>query len=225
MKIDIIIIQFGGDTEVNSCMQAITSSKPSYTPNYIVINNDPPNENRMYSKAINLGATLGDAEYLWLLNNDAIPLKGAGEALLHRLSSNPRIACAASCQLHPTDIDRITYGGSGPYWPAGIHLGGSVSARQCSVAKRYEWLNFASVMIRRRIFEKMRGLDETLELVYSDSDFCLRCNQTGYECWYEPASRVLHTLNASGKPHPRTAIDQENFRVKWGLPCLSESST
>lgn len=50
----------------------------------------------------------------------------------------------------------------------------------------------ASVIIRRDIFEKLGGFDESFFMYYEDVDLSLRMNRAGYEIVYEPRSVVFH---------------------------------
>lgn len=40
-------------------------------------------------------------------------------------------------------------------------------------------------------------LDEKYFLYFEEVDYCLRAARAGWECWYEPASRVVHLVAQS----------------------------
>ena len=60
-----------------------------------------------------------------------------------------------------------------------------------------DWLAGASLMIRREIFETAGLLDESYFLYFEEVDFCRRAKLSGWECWYVPASRVVHLVGQS----------------------------
>lgn len=55
-----------------------------------------------------------------------------------------------------------------------------------------DWLSGACMLIRRDVFERIGGLDESYFLYFEEVDFCRRAQQHGYSCWYVPQSRVVH---------------------------------
>lgn len=156
--------------------------------------------------------------YIWILNQDAIPHEGAIEALLERMKTDDNCGIVASMQVHPDDEDVITFGGSGPVDP-GIHFTGHVSEGQHLEAKKMGWANGAAMFVRASVFDDIGILDERLTMICSDSDFCLRARQAGWDVWYEPRSVVTHSLNFSANPpQERMAEFVENRRVfheKW----------
>ena len=212
---DIIAILYGDRKDMDLLVKSIEETCTNY--NLIVIDNNPPNPNLGFTKALNKGIRMGKAPYIWCLNQDAIVLPGAQEALIKRLESNPRAGLAGSMQIDQDNPDQIRYGGSLRAFPAGIHKGGLISMGHCRLPAKQTWVNFASVMIRRETFDKVGPLDESMYLLYSDSDYSYSCRQAGWEAWYEPASRVIHRLNASKKITEWHQKDMLAFMKKWGI--------
>lgn len=66
-----------------------------------------------------------------------------------------------------------------------------------AVASRTDWVAGASMVVRRDVFERIGLLDEEYFLYFEDVDFCLRAARVGFECWYVPASRVVHFAGSS----------------------------
>ena len=60
-------------------------------------------------------------------------------------------------------------------------------------------------------------MDETMFLVYSDSDYAYMCRSKGWEVWYEPQSRVYHKLGASRNTTEWHQKDMQAFMKKWGI--------
>ena len=60
-------------------------------------------------------------------------------------------------------------------------------------------------------------LDENMYLLYSDSSYCYSCRAAGWECWYEPQSRVFHKLKVSKGVSEWHQKDMLAFMKKWGI--------
>lgn len=64
-------------------------------------------------------------------------------------------------------------------------------------AHQTDWVAGASMLVRCEVFEKIGMLDEGFFLYYEEVEFCLRARRAGWECWYEPASHVVHLVGAA----------------------------
>ena len=158
------------------------------------------------------------ADYIWVLNQDAVPLPGSDTALIERMESTPQCGIAASMQVHPEDEDFITFGGSGPVVP-GIHFTGHISEGQHLEPKMMGWANGASMLLRVEMLEEIGLLDENLINLASDSDLSFRARWAGWQVWYEPKSRVKHMLSFSANPPDALKLsahqDIMRFQGKW----------
>jgi GT2 family glycosyltransferase len=75
----------------------------------------------------------------------------------------------------------------------------------------------ACMMVRREMWERMEGFDESLGVAFNDVDFCLRARENGCLIVYTPYARLYHHESASrGSLHPRK--DEQSFRQRWGKP-------
>lgn len=210
---DIIIVFYGDPEELNLCIHSVELHCKNFELHVI----DNNTENRGFTKGVNEGISRGCAPYVWLLNQDAIVLPGAQNALIERLNSSSRVGIVGSLQLSPRDNDLITHGGTRRAFPGGVHKGGRLSRGECLVPEKQTWINFASVMMKREMISQIGKLDERMFLFYSDSDYCYWARYNGWEVWYEPNSRVLHELKASKKISKWHNEDRNAFASKWGI--------
>lgn len=210
LQTDIIILSYKDSLLIDRCIMSVLDFCKDF--NLIIINNNRTNLG--FSRGVNKGLRMSKAPFVWLLNSDAFVCFDAMNSLLQLLKNQHNAGIVASKQVHPKNPDIITYGGSGQCWPHGIHLGGMVSNLDCSAVSKQIWLNFASVMIKREVIEKVGLLDESMFLIYSDADYSLRCRDAGYDLWYCPHSKVFHTLNCS-KDNPWLEKDRKVFEKKW----------
>lgn len=212
---DIIVVLYGDRGDLDRLKDSIQENCKDF--NLIIIDNNPPNDNLGFTKANNEGIKRGSAPWVWLINQDAIVLPGAQEALIERFSYHPKVGLVGSMQRDYKDPDIIRHGGTIKAFPGGIHDGGRISAGHCQIPKKQTWVNFASIMLRRSMIDEIGLLDEAMFLVYSDSDYCYMARKVGWECWYEPKSQVFHRLKSSRNVSDWHKKDMEAFMKKWGI--------
>jgi GT2 family glycosyltransferase len=79
-----------------------------------------------------------------------------------------------------------------------------------------DWVNGASLIIRREVFHTIGLLDEGYFLYFEETDFCRRAKRAGWPVWHVPASRVVHLegqstgvtgANLATKPRPSYWFD------------------
>lgn len=74
-------------------------------------------------------------------------------------------------------------------------------------------LSFGCVMLRKEAFERIGGLDESMEGIYREADYCFRLQEHGYEAVVTPEV-VAGQQNAPGdKGAPKSARKQ--FARRW----------
>jgi hypothetical protein len=211
---DIIIISYKDEEDLKRCTASIREHCRDY--NLIIEDNNISNVG--FTRAVNAGIRKGKGEWIWLLNSDAIVKDGmTQQALLDRFSYSRKVGIVGSMQIDFDDHDLIRHGGTVQAFPNGIHKGGKISAGDCRFPEKQTWVNFASVMFSRDMYNRIGPLDESMYLLYSDSSYCFSARAAGYECWYEPQSRVYHRLNASKTVTEWHQKDLINFMRKWGI--------
>ena len=69
----------------------------------------------------------------------------------------------------------------------------------------------ACMMIPRRVYEKMRGLDESFPVMFNDIDLCLRIRQAGYLIVWTPWAELTHYESRSRGPDLDTRAKKRFF--------------
>jgi len=144
----------------------------------------------------------------WLLNPDTIVLPGALKGLTTFLTKNPE---AGICGGGINEQDNTP-------WPfafrfpsiiseleRGLGLGLAsrllkpwmVRRQMLDVPERVDWVCGASMMVRSEVFQRVGLMDEDYFLYFEETDFCLKAQRAGYQCWYVPESRVVHIAGQS----------------------------
>jgi hypothetical protein len=211
---DIIIISYKDQVPLEKCIASIKKHCKDY--NLIIEDNNVVNNG--FTKAVNNGVRKGTAPYIWLVNSDAlIRDKKTQQALIDRFSYCPQVGVVGSMQVDFDNHDLIRHAGTVRAFPGGIHKNGLISMGHGRVPEKQTWVNFASVMFSRSMYNDIGPLDESMFLIYSDSDYCYFARSKGYEVWYEPRSMVYHKLNASKTVTEWHKKDMEAFMEKWGI--------
>lgn len=147
-------------------------------------------------------------DYIWLLNSDTEIRPGALHTLLEFMQAHDSVGICGSRFEEP----------DGTVWPIafrfpsilselenGFRLGllskllsrWTVAQVMTDQPQQMDWLPGASMLIRREVFEAIGLMDEGYFLYYEETDFCLQAARQGWECWYVPASHVMHLAGQS----------------------------
>ena len=218
MKVGITIVHFGEQWVLDDCLVSLPKNDPMFDVKIFDCNKT------------NLGFTKGTNElvreffsdridWIWLLNNDTtVP----SETLQHFssldiLSKNVGII---GFQIRSMDEpDLIHHAGTLQCYPNGIHKSGSVKLKQHNEKTFEKWVTFASVLIRREVFEQIGLLDQNMRHICSDSDFCYRARNAGWKIMYDPKFVVYHKIGTSQNPNSEImrTMHQDTlyFQNKW----------
>jgi len=158
-------------------------------------------ENVGYVRAMNTGirrALAAGAEYLLLINNDAVVRRGALPTMLSYLESNPSVGIVGPKILyHGTNI--IWYGG-GRYsatWGYSTHPGmDSPDSGDCTDTPT-DFVTGCIMLVRAEVFDRIGLLDESFWMYVEDLDLCLRARDAGLEVVYLPSAVGEHKVSAS----------------------------
>ena len=79
----------------------------------------------------------------------------------------------------------------------------------------------ACLMVKKEIYDKLGGLDESFAVSLNDVDFCLRVREAGYLNVFTPFAELYHFesisrgLDDKGAAAQRYNEESERFRKKW----------
>jgi len=160
----------------------------------------------------NRGAEAAKTPYLLFLNADTAPEKGFIKAMEKRMESDEKIAVVgAKLIFAKTDIVHVFYEGAvqhiaqkkGRLQHAGIDLASNLrplevgrnedpALPQFNIPRECLAVTAACLLIKRRVFNELKGFDVGFKNGWEDSDLCLRARERGYKIWYEPKAVVHH---------------------------------
>lgn len=167
------------------------------------------NENNMgFAGGHNLAlqrAIDGDADYIWLVNSDAVVKRESLDKLVQLIDADPRCGAASPLILARDDESVIDFCGARHDWAAMA----SVSSTSIEETRRMEaqypqemWLMGAALMLRVAALREVGLLNDTYFAYYEDNDICARLSAKGWLCRMAFDSVVLHS-------HPRLRMSEK----------------
>jgi GT2 family glycosyltransferase len=153
------------------------------------------------------GSTDGDAgrapcaDWIWLLHDDAAPAPEALAELLHAVERAPSVTVAGCKQLDwHAERRLIDVGLSTSRWAERLTLIDADELDQGQYDGRSDTfaVNSAGMLVRRDIWEELRGFDPALPGSGDDVDFCWRNRLAGHRVVVVPSARMFHV---SHRPH------------------------
>lgn len=155
-----------------------------------------------YSAINNWAVGQCDGELVALVNNDieVISPDWLSEMASHALREG--VGAVGAMLYYPNDT--IQHAGviAGVYGVAGHIYGGMPRGyhghgARAWVAQELSAVTGACLVVRRRVFEEVGGLDERLQVAFNDIDFCLRLRENGYRNVWTPFAELYHHESAS----------------------------
>ena len=135
------------------------------------------------------------AEFVWLLNNDAVPHSDAMQAMLRVMGGDAQIGAVGSVIYDLERPERVQTWGGGRVW----RWAGVARHRRWPVAaRRLDYLTAASILLRREALERT-GLfdDDTFFMYWEDADLCFRLRAQGWKLAVAGDAMVWHQRSSS----------------------------
>lgn len=166
-------------------------------------------ENKGYSVACNIGVKEAKSEFVLLLNPDVILLPRCLSALLDFAQINTSAGAVAPKLLNPEGNLQPSIRGF-PYPLSLIFLPLSYLFPANRIFSRYRMTFFnydeiaeveqpmsSCLLVRRSVYEELRGMDERFPLYFNDVDFLFRMKRKGWKVFYLPTAKAVHFLGGS----------------------------
>ena len=176
---------------------SVASVRSNY-PNVKLIEND---KNYGYAGGCNIGAEAASGDFLIFLNNDTVQEKDWISNLIKTINSDDKIAAVQPKILNYYDRNVFDYaGGSGghmdiycfPFARGRIFSFQENDEGQYNNKEKCFWSSGTCFMVRRALFQKAGGFDESFFAHMEEIDLCWRLYAMGFEVWVEPDSVVYH---------------------------------
>lgn len=174
----------------------------------------------------NRHATQARGELLLLLNDDVEVLHSGWLEEMAGHALRPGVGAVGARLWYPDGT--LQHGGvvMGLGGVAGhVHLRtprGAVGRNARAVlAQSFSAVTGACLLVRRRLYAELGGLDERFAVAYNDIDFCLRVTAAGYRNVWTPFAELVHhesaTREADTTPEKMTRLAREAalLRERW----------
>lgn len=141
------------------------------------------------------------ADWVALLNNDAVVEPGFAAALLAAAARHPDAGVLA-CKVYVADPPDVLWYAGGRFDPGRGYSGrvrgaGQVDGGGFDEEIDVDWATGAALAVSRTAIERAGLLDEELFAYLEDVDWCLRVRAAGLRVVFVPSARAWHKVSAS----------------------------
>lgn len=189
-----------------------------------VIRDDSPFN---YSRLNNSGVAHSQGELLCLLNNDIEVITPDWLEEMVSFAMKPDVGAVGARLWYPDGTLQhggviLGFGGVGGHAHSRLPKGHSGYFGRAVVQQELSAVTGACLMVRRKLFDAVGGLDEQLAVAFNDVDFCLRLKAAGYRNIWTPFAELIHHESASrgldNNPEKSARFRKEkNFMyMRWG---------
>jgi GT2 family glycosyltransferase len=165
-------------------------------------------KNLGFSSGCNVGlraALAGNAEFVWLLNNDTMCPPDTVRKLVRRAMASPEAGLVGTVLFYAHDPTKVQAWGGGKIRPWIAYSTHFVAPTEFGPNC---YTTFASALARREMLEEVGLLYEGFFMYCDDGDLCLRMQKTHWKIVVAEDSAVLHKEGAS------TTTTQKPFMAK-----------
>lgn len=147
----------------------------------------------------------GDADYVWILNNDTAVAPGALDALVQRLQQDEGIGICGSSLIYHGDRAKVQALGGASYqpWRGRSAALGAFSAvcdipqDPSAVERRMDYVVGAAMLVSKAFLDTVGPMDERYFLYSEEHDWAHRGRQLGFRLGWAPGSVVFHKHGAT----------------------------
>lgn len=167
-----------------------------------------------YSALNNLGVREAKGEQILLLNNDTEVLSPDWLQEMLMYTQREDVGAAGAKLLYPDGT--VQHAGIGigillaaGHWHRGLPGNSSGYYGRLRYSQNVSAVTGACMMIPRRVYEAVGGLDETFPVMFNDLDLCLKIRRAGYLIVWTPFAELTHFESRSRGP------DVVSRKKKW----------
>ncbi len=180
-----------------------------------------------FSKICNTGAMAATGDHILLLNNDVEVISPEWLGEMVGLSSQEEVGAVGAKLLYPDG--RLQHGGvivglGGYAGHSHKYYAGDKSGYMFRIGciNNFSAVTGACLMVKRRLYRELSGLDEKFAVAYNDVDFCLRLLALDLYNVYTPYAVLYHHeslsrgLDTHGEKKERFTMEQKLLFSRYG---------
>ena len=180
-----------------------------------------------YSAINNFGAQHAAGDYLLLLNNDIEIITPDWIEQMLMFAQRPDVGAAGAMLYYPDDTIQhagviLGIGGVAGHSHKYFTRGEYGYASRMAIAQNLSGVTAACVLIRRKVWEEVGGLDEGFAVAFNDVDLCMKIRKAGYLIVWTPYAELYHYESKSRGQEDNTEKqirfkgEIDRFMDKWG---------
>jgi GT2 family glycosyltransferase len=187
--------------------------------------------NKMFAKANNQAMKIAKGDCFLLLNSDCFVKNDTIETIYGFLNSANDIACVGprllnedgSFQFETKCFDNFHYFFSVlfgvKYWVVSKKLKSwllpnGYPGYKLGEIRKAGWVSGACLMIKRKVFDKIGGLDENFYFYREEVEWCYRMKNNSFQVWSYPIAEAVHLC---GKSVTKEISDKSLLHKKQNL--------
>ena len=216
---DIIVVDNGSDDVPTLKYLESLHGKPGMQ----VIRDDEPFN---FSRLNNLAVGRAKGSVLGLLNNDLEVINADWLSEMVSQALRPEIGIVGARLWYPNDTIQhagvILSGGVAGHVHKGLARGSKGYFGRAVLTQNFVAVTAACMVLRKKIYQEVGGLDEEFAVAFNDIDLCLRVVSLGYRNLWTPYAQLYHYESAS-RGHEDTTQKMERFmqevermQKRWG---------
>lgn len=181
-----------------------------------------------YSGGVNTGVRASSNDLVLVMNNDLVWHDGGSIRSLIEAMTSDAVGIAGP-QLLNEDGSWQRSHGPFPSVASAIEsilfvdtMRNAIGARRAAAvctdpARGVDYVDGALMCVRRRCFDEIGGLDESLPFYGEDTDFCYRAARAGWDVVFVPSASVIHVRGATSTRENPDRFERKLFRSKVGF--------
>ncbi len=218
--ISILILSYNTKDLLRICLQSIYKNLSNVSFEVIVLDNASKDgspemirkefpdtkiivseKNLGFAKGMNEAVKKAKGDYLLFLNSDAILTDSTVFNMLTFSESSADVAIVGGQLLDADGTLQRSFGNFYTLPMAFILLFAGekveLALQNTKTIKQVDWVNGGFMLIKKDIFERVKGFDERYFMYVEDMDLCYRVKQAGYKTFFYPTATAIHTNQGS----------------------------
>lgn len=190
LAFEVIVVDNGSDADVGAWLRTVEGAHANVRHLRFA-------EPIGFAPAVNAGAAAATGDALIVLNSDTIVTAGWMDHLHRALMADPSLGAVSPTTNHAGEPAQMDYG-TIDLGPTRAMAAAGANTREPYVLHLPQRITFFCVALRRAVWERFGGLDESYKVGnYEDDDLCLRLRMGGYRLGVALHVFVYHHNNAT----------------------------
>ncbi len=234
-RISVIVLNYNGSRWLEPCLAALAAQADAPRFETLLVDNGSSDgsmplvaarfpsvrivdngRNLGFAGGNNAGARAARGDTLVFLNNDTIPAPD-WLARLHAASLEAPARALVTSRIVFLDRPNVIDSAGDGYLRAGgaFKHGHGAYTDGFTTSREVFGACGAAFLIRRDIFDRLKGFDEDFFMVYEDVDLSYRARLAGCQCWYAADAVVRHAGSGTLGVMSATAVFHGQRNLEW----------